>query len=712
MMYRRIFGLLATLVLLAGAASARAGGGPENVFVVINSSSWASQAVANHFIQLRQIPPVNVLAMPWHGGFESLDGETFRRRILVPTLDLIEKRRLTNQIDYVVYSSDFPYSIDLHNDFPGVTFSDQATPALSINSATYLWHLVMARQYILMDIHINHYMHSGRVPPTPSHGFRSWYGWGNAGDLQEAGGQPYLLSTMLAMTSGRGNSVREALSYLKRSAAADGTAPKGTIYFARTEDKRSQARTPGFEAAVAELKELGVKAEIINSAMPSGRPDVMGAMMGAADVPWSKSRNQILPGAIVENFTSYGGVMGESASQTPLSVFLRYGAAGSSGTIVEPFAIAEKFPSPFLFAHYARGCTLAESYYQSLFGPAQMLIVGDPLCRPWAQIPTVTLAGAEPGATVSGTVSLKPDGKVPGGGQVDHFELFVDGRRSGSIKPGESFAWDSTIEGDGHHELRAVAVAAGPIETQGRVIVPVIVDNHGHKTQFAALPQKTVRWDEKLRLRAKSPGMKQIFILQNGATLARIEGDEGETTIDPRRLGTGPITLQAVGTTGEGQRTWAYSRPLPIVVESAKPLPALKSGAEKLIHGLMLKLADNRQVPVQETRDPTWLAINGVRSEQPFSLQGYFDVPAEDIYQFQVRHYGELKLSVDNVLQYNGAKGNYDQQFAAVALAAGRHQLTVTGRAGDDLKLQILYGGPGTVSLSGTTFKHVRDEKR
>ena len=85
--------------------------------------------------------------------------------------------------------------------------------------------------------------------------------------------------------------------------------------------------------------------------------------------------------------------MSEGAGQTPLSEFLRYGAAGSSGTVTEPFAIAEKFPSPMIQVHYARGCTLAEAFYQSVHGPYQLLIVGDPLCRPWADIPQVSVAG-------------------------------------------------------------------------------------------------------------------------------------------------------------------------------------------------------------------------------------------------------------------------------------------------------------------------------
>ena len=37
--------------------------------------------------------------------------------------------------------------------------------------------------------------------------------------------------------------------------------------------------------------------------------------------------------------------------------------------------------------HYARGCSLAEAFYQSVYAPYQLMIVGDPLCRPWANIP-------------------------------------------------------------------------------------------------------------------------------------------------------------------------------------------------------------------------------------------------------------------------------------------------------------------------------------
>ncbi len=52
------------LTLLAGlvfATETEAGIGPENVFVVVNASSPNSLAVANKFIELRKIPPSNVI---------------------------------------------------------------------------------------------------------------------------------------------------------------------------------------------------------------------------------------------------------------------------------------------------------------------------------------------------------------------------------------------------------------------------------------------------------------------------------------------------------------------------------------------------------------------------------------------------------------------------------------------------------------------------
>lgn len=704
----------ALLVLLACARSAPAGGGPENVFLVVNTNSWASLTVANEYIALRQIPPVNVLYVDWNGGFEGTDSETFRTKILIPAISALGSRAIYDHIDYVVYSSDFPYAIGMAKDYPeSVKLPEYASPTASLNSATYFWHMVMARQPMIYQLNINQYARGflnlqqkvNRQTAAPTHAFRSWYGWGNDGSLREGGGQPYMLSTMLAMTSGRGNSVGEAISYLKRSAAADGTFPKGTIYFTRTSDVRSTSRQDEVAAARIELGKLGVNSRIVTTPMPMQAGDVAGLISGVDNFSWPATRSTILPGAICDNFTSFGGILQEAASQTPLTEFLRYGAAGAAGTVIEPYSLAQKFASPNIFVHYARGSSLAESYYQSLSAPAQVLIVGDPLCRPWANIPQVRIGGVEAGAKVSGKITLKPEARFPKDDQVSRFELYIDGRRCGSSLPGEDLVWDSATDCDGYHELRVVAIAAGPIETQGRAALSVIVDNQGKSAILATRPENTVRWGEVLQVAAKAKGAKQIHVLNNGRLLGTIQGEEGQLKVDPRVLGLGPVSLHAIALFGTGALDRVIPPPVQLTVQPTAALPGQAKPAS-LLPGLMLRLANQRVVPVQDTRDPAWLGANGVAANQTFAFQGVFNVAKEEVQQFQLWHYGELQLDVDGQSLYRGREGTFQHKFVPVNLAAGWHRLSVSGKTSSDPRLRILYGGPGAMSLNGKEFQH------
>ena len=109
-------------------------------------------------------------------------------------------------------------------------------------------------------------------------------------------------------------------------------------------DIRSKVRQAGFPDAVKKLKALGVAAEIVEGNVPEGKNDVQGAMLGVADFDWKASQSTILPGTICEHFTSFGGDMHAGAGQTPLSELLRYGAAAASGTVTEPYAIAQQVP--------------------------------------------------------------------------------------------------------------------------------------------------------------------------------------------------------------------------------------------------------------------------------------------------------------------------------------------------------------------------------
>jgi hypothetical protein len=574
--------ILCTVFFSASASHVQAGGGPENLLLVVNAHSEASLTIANHYCQLRHIPPGNVLLLDWQGSTDSVDIETFRQKILAPALQAAAERDLGEQIDYVIYSSDFPTRIDFASDLPP---EQRGAPLLSgsITALTYLYQPVLQRSPQYTSLKANRY----RRPPDAladggaTHGFRGWYGWGPQGELLESGGSRYLLSIMLAVTSGRGNSVPEVLNYLNRSAAADGTQPKGTIYYMRHGDVRSTTRQPGFAAAVADLNKLGVGAEILDAAAPKDKPDVQGAMLGSADVHWTDSKSTILPGAIVDNLTSFGGVLSAGAGQTPLTEFLRFGAAGSSGTVCEPFAIQNKFPVPAIQVHYARGCSLAEAFYQSVWGPYQLLIVGDPLCRPWARIPSVRVDGVEAGATVHGRLVLKPSAVASQAGKpdlptdVDRFELFAGGLRVARCNAGGTLDLDTTPIADGNLELRVVGIESGPIESQGETILNVTVDNHGLSCDWHASPEK-LRDGMRIRITAKSPGAEWITIFHDSRQIGRIDGSEGDLMLDSDKLGTGPVLLRAIARAAAHEKGYVVGRPIIVEIESRGQGPGVR----------------------------------------------------------------------------------------------------------------------------------------
>src|SRR5690606_31145539 len=146
-------------------------------------------------------------------------------------------------------------------------------------------------------------------------------------------------------------------------------------------------------------------------------------------------------------------------------------AAGASGTVWEPMALQSKFPLPSVQVHYRRGCSLAESFYQSLLGPYQLLIVGDPLCQPWAMPPKVEV-NIEPKQKISGEMEIVPKVSPAVGKAVGMIEFYLDGRLLVGLPPGKSLKLDTSPLPDGVHELRVIASNADPIESQGRVIVP------------------------------------------------------------------------------------------------------------------------------------------------------------------------------------------------------------------------------------------------
>jgi hypothetical protein len=268
-------------------------------------------------------------------------------------------------------------------------------------------------------------------------------------------------------------------------------------------------------------------------------------MVGVSDFEWAKYGSTIVPGAICEHLTSAGGVMFVNSGQTCISEFIRAGACGTSGAVLEPFAIQEKFPTPFIHAYYAAGCSLAEAFYQSVSGPYQLLIIGDPLCSPWRK-PCELSLNIKPGATLKGPLALEPVCKTPEF-HVAHFELFVDGVLRSTIEPGKEWGLNTAHLADGYHELCAVAISSDAIESQGQLVLPVTVDNHGRRVNVT--PPKTA--DGTSPIEASLKGAKRLLLLHNGREIASSDGESASFRVTPDKVGQGPVTLYVVAVTDD-----------------------------------------------------------------------------------------------------------------------------------------------------------------
>ncbi len=698
---RRLLVILAMCLVFCLSTLAQAGLGPENVCLVVNARSWASLTIANHYAEWRQIPPRNIVHVDWPAQIDMTSLDEFRLRLLAPVLKEIQARGLEQQIDAIVYSSDFPYS---------VRFGAGRAPAdrLAVGSITALTSFapgaLAAQTPNFADLANPYAAQALSAKDQPGEGFRS-----RIARPIGTPGQPIYLSTMLAYTSGRGNSVREALAYLKRSVAADGISPQGTIYFCRNFDIRSTTREPGFADAVARLKQLGIGAEIVAGELPRGKADVQGAMLGAADFSWKQSGATIRPGAICEHLTSYGGILHPRKGQTPLSELLRYGAAGASGTVVEPFALAAKFPDPMIHVYYAQGSTLAEAYYQSVLRPYQLLVVGEPLCAPWARVPRITVEGLTANESISGTreVSVAIT-SAPPGYQVGACEWFVDGRRVASAKPDEAYRLDATVLAPGAHELRAVLISATAQATQARAIVPFDVPAaEGSAVLIWNCPERA-QFGDSIEFELEFPGARGVELLHEATPIGQARGAKGRITVDSRTLGMGPARF-FVNVRGTGGKSLFTAGPK--TVEVAPPAMLVNRQppvTEKLARGLQLEWGGKSSVAMSAL-ESDWLTKAGVPAATPYKVTAWFDVDQDDVYQFQLRFNGKLTLKVDGREAFSRDTAKFKEQFyAPLSLKAGLHLLEISGQSdAQPPRLDIRFGDTPVDFPDGERFRHV-----
>jgi tetratricopeptide (TPR) repeat protein len=555
---------------------------------------------------------------------------------------------------------------------------------------------------------------SAHGPFEIAHGFRHGYVWSSS-DL--AMWQPrdaldqYYLSTMLAYTGFRGNSFPEVVDYLRRGAASDGTYPDGTVYLMENENVRSETRQPLFPATVRELAKRGRKGEILTKGrdgqdgiVPVGRDDVVGVVLGASDLDWGKSNSRLLPGAVAESLTSYGGDF-DYPNQTKLSALLRHGAAGSSGAATEPFALQQKFPVPLLHAYYADGCSLAEAFYQSILQPYQLLIVGDPLARPFARFANVALEAPDVERPWSGAVHVRAIVSPAGGTSVRTIELWVDGQHVASGAVGEPIPWDTRGVEDGSHELRLVAVEDSVIETRSVFHGTVNVFNRDHRVVVDEAT-RDVEYGRPIAVAGQARGAARVELRRGHQVLGATEVKEGRWSLVASStdigMGVVPVIVRAVYPDGHAVR----SESVEITVREPARLPAatLEQPAARGLRAVVEdKEASTTEVIVEQLAGTIYEVEKAGVNPERTRLSGYFHVAQDGTYQLATRRNGPMRIVVDDRLLIDDkVSSDAVERFTVVGLEAGWHPIDIELRtAGRNPFLKVVLGGDQVPAVLG-----------
>ncbi len=439
MVCRLLMGALAWLVVCQ---TLHAGGSGLNVIVVANRNSSNSLALANYYAEKRSVPPQNILRINWAGGRVDWSPTELNTHLLTPLRAMLTERQLTNQADYLVLSMDIPYRVVQDSAINGTTsalFYGFKTNAPAPGAG-------------LPD--------TCSLPTASSNAFAGSelpFRWTPPGNL----GPTNLLTTMVTASN-----LALAKLIVDQGTTSDQSFPTTTVWLAKGGDYDRNIRYWQFDNVIFNTRLLGnhSMARTDSAGLGAGFGTILGFQSGAYS--YGIGNTWFVPGAMADNLTSFGGLIFQNnGGQLNLLSLLAAGASASYGTVVEPCAWLEKFPSPQIYFYQARGFTLAESYYQSITNPYQGLLVGEPLAAPFSRQGIGTWSHSA-GAGLFGTTNLTvnfnaADTRRP----LQQIDLFVDGlwnRTLTNIPPAAGNLLQATFNG---RTVSYVVPAAATLQT-------------------------------------------------------------------------------------------------------------------------------------------------------------------------------------------------------------------------------------------------------
>jgi hypothetical protein len=564
-MFRLITVVSAVLVSMSAWAQM-----PHEVLLLVNKQSQPSLRVANTYAAARQIPQRNIvyLDIPQHayGGTATVTPEEFTALIWEPANAVIAERGLEEQILAWVYSVDFPIRVKTDSNdrrqmsVGGLTFMRNQVPGLDLVEEGKYFSRLFAGPNERLEL--NRSSLSLR---------RARIGLGNEATVAEEvaylkdglGEEMPLPSMMLGYIGENGNDIQTVLDTIARGVRSDYVGQRRNIYFVTNDDVRSTCREWQFYPAVNELKQRNIVAAVTTN-FPAGKENVMGILMGAENVDPS-AVGSFAPGAMAEHLTSWSAEF--QKKQTKLTAWLEAGATASAGSVVEPYSNPNKFPSARFYLHYVSGCTMLESFYQSIACPLQTLLLGDPLARPYAPRIQVKLLGAD---VIKNEFTYVATTRSPLAGAQYRYSYLLDGKllKADSDIP-ELWLTAATLS-DGYHELRVVAWPQFTVEFGSMAEKVFSVNKVGRSLMIdAANIVKTGKYTHAIRVRPGGTEVPETVRLVFGERILdeKTYTDDVALTLDEQLTGEGPVRIQAVAVYADGMEV--ASPPLNVTIQFA-----------------------------------------------------------------------------------------------------------------------------------------------
>lgn len=383
--------LVACLCLLLAAPLAALAQSGENVAVVINDKSLASQQIGEHYVRSRAVPAANVIHIQTPAD-DTIDRAAFARDIEAPIAQVLRRYGLQDRILYIVLTKGVPLRI-------AGTDGQDGTIASVDSELTLLYRRMTGREVPVR----------GRVD-NPYH----------LADQEIGAARPFSHRThdIYLVTRLDGYTVDDVIGMIDRAKA-----PSREGRFVLDQRAGLLSNPIGdnwLEEASRRLADLGLASRVTleSTTTPARNVDgVMGYYSWGSNDPQNRARRtgmRFVPGAVAATFVStdartfeeppadweptsnwdvrssyFGG-----SPQTLIGDLIREGATGVAGHVAEPYLQSTIRPE-ILFPAYARGLNLAEAFYLAMPHLSwQTVVVGDPLCAPFERA-TLTRADIE-----------------------------------------------------------------------------------------------------------------------------------------------------------------------------------------------------------------------------------------------------------------------------------------------------------------------------